>query len=112
MTSAAQPNFVSRVLDIVFGKPVTPDGLAAAARPPRVVTDVLFVLHLVSFGCMLVTLLWSWGLLPFVEFRISQAWFFGAWGANLMVRFGQEWVAKYYRRRAEAGEALKAASPE
>jgi len=76
------------------------------------VTDVLLALMLATFCLMLICLLWSWGVLPFLETRISRWWFFAALGANVLVRFGQEGVAKHYRRRAEAGEVSKAVSPQ
>jgi hypothetical protein len=114
MTSDARPTLMTRVLDGLFGKAVTPEmrALHEAARPPRVVTDVLLALMLATFCLALIAALWSWGLLPFVESRISRWWALAALGANVLVRFGQEWVAKHYRRRAEAGEISKAAPPQ
>ena len=107
MTPSPSPSITSRVLDIVFGKRGTPEeqALAIAARPPRKVQIPYEILLLLSVCLVLITFLWSYGWLPFVESRISNIWLLLALGFNILLRFAGEEIAKRCRRRAKASLA-------
>ena len=107
MTPSPSPSITSRVLDIVFGKRVTPEeqALAIAARPPRNVQMPYDILLGLSVFLVLLTFLWSYGWLPLVDSRLSMNWFFLALGFNLLLRFAGEEIAKRYMRRAKANLA-------
>lgn len=114
MTSDARPPFLTRVLDLVFGKAVSSEERETleASLPPETVINGYRVLQPISVAAVLTTFLWTYGWLPLVDSRIDRNWFWLAFGVNVLLRFGWEQVTGYYTRRARAGETLKAASPE
>jgi hypothetical protein len=111
MTSATRPNFLSRVLDIVFGKRLTPEEkrLAEVVGPPRAMRRAFDVLIGMSFLCLFILMFSKWGWLPIVGRQIGSDWFWIALLVNLLIRLGWEQIAEFYKRRAKAGEASKAA---
>jgi hypothetical protein len=114
MTADARPSPLTRVLDILFGKSLTHEQRRRfeASRPPKAIERAYGVLYLASFLAVLTVFLWGYGWLPFVDSRLDKGWFWPVFGVNVLLRLGWEQVTGFYERRARAGEALKAASPE
>ena len=106
MTADARPSPLTRVLDFLFGKSLTPEEKRRfeAARPPKAIESAYRVLYLASFLAVLTVFLWSYGWLPFVDSRLDRGWFWPVFGVNVLLRFGWEQVKGLYERRASAGE--------
>ena len=99
-------------MDLIFGKRLEGEAAerARAEAPPPWAQNVYSVLLLASVLAVTGVFLWGQGWLPFTDSRISRDWFWLAFGGNLILRFGWEWVTGHYRRGARADAASRAAS--
>jgi len=104
MTEAPRERLRDRLVDIVFGRPSTPEELATAreAALPSQIDQPLKVAEWGLAALLLVAFLWQRGWFPFMDSKLNSWWFMGILGVLILLRLVREQLEKHYQRRAKA----------